>query len=118
MPSALRDSRLGGVNPSASKLRWARRRGAPIARQVSASDGWLRSSRNVVGPGSGRLRHLATRGWEELILQLQSYDGREGKEPNRAPGVRFRWTAEIFSKMLWAQALDAFGTSRLVAGRS
>ena len=34
------------------------------------------------------------------------------------PGVPSRWTAEIFSAMLWAQALDALGTSRLAAGRS
>ena len=48
---------------------------------------------------------------------LQNYDGRGGEEPNRAPGVRFRWTAEIFLAKLWAQALDALGTSRLAAGR-
>jgi hypothetical protein len=40
-----------------------------------------------VGPGPGRLRHFVSRGWEELVLMLQSRDGRKGEEPNRAPRV-------------------------------
>jgi hypothetical protein len=34
-------------------------------------------------------------------------------EPNRAPRVPSDLTALIFSAMLWARVLDAFGTSRL-----
>jgi hypothetical protein len=34
----------------------------------------------------------------ELLLALRSCDGRKGGEPNRAPGVRFRWTAEAASR--------------------
>jgi hypothetical protein len=29
----------------------------------------------------------------ELLFALRNHDGRKGGEPNRAPGVRFRWTA-------------------------
>jgi hypothetical protein len=47
-PSALRDSRLGGVNPSASKLRGARRRWSLITHHVSLFDGRLRSSRPYI----------------------------------------------------------------------
>ena len=38
-------------------------------------------------------------------------------EPNRAPRVRAGWMTEIILAILWAQVLDAFGTSGLVAGR-
>jgi hypothetical protein len=62
----------------------------------------------------GTSRLAAGRGWS---FDLKSCEGRGGEEPNRAPRVRFRWTAEIFSAILWAQALDALGTSRLAAGR-
>jgi hypothetical protein len=67
-----------------------------------------------VSDAFGTLRLVAGRG---LVLALQSHEGQGGEEPNRAPGVRFRWTAEIFSAVLWAQSSDAFGTSRLAAGR-
>jgi hypothetical protein len=49
-PSTLRDSRLEEAGPRSLELRGARKRGAPIARQVSASDGRLRSSRQSCGP--------------------------------------------------------------------
>jgi hypothetical protein len=36
---------------------------------------------------------------------------------NLLPGVPSGWTAENTSAILWARVLDAFGTSRLAAGR-
>jgi hypothetical protein len=39
---------------------------------------------NIVGPTPGRLRHFASRGWEEADPCLQSHDGEEAIEPNRA----------------------------------
>jgi hypothetical protein len=112
--STLRDSRLGGVNPSIFKVTRGEEARSLIARHVSAPDGRLRSSRLTVGPGPRRSRHFATRGLEELSFDLQCYEGRGGEEPNRAPRVRFRWTAEIFSALLWARVL---GRSRHFATR-
>jgi hypothetical protein len=40
-------------------------------------------------------------GWSSIFKVAR---GEEARSPNRAPGVRFRWTAEIFSAKLWAQA--------------
>jgi hypothetical protein len=60
---------------------------------------------NTVGPGPGRLRHFASRGWEELVFASKSRwekrrgakVGLDGNTVGPGPG--------------------AFGTSRLAAGR-
>jgi hypothetical protein len=69
-PSEPHDSRLGGVSPSALKLRWARRRGAQsYARCPLQMDGKDLLG-DTVGPGSGRPRHLVTHDLGELVLLL------------------------------------------------
>jgi hypothetical protein len=67
-----------------------------------------------VGPGPRFSRHLAPRKITELRVGVAM-----GEAPRwlySLPGVPSGWTAEISSAILWAQALDAFGTSRLAAG--
>jgi hypothetical protein len=73
--------------PCASKLRKARWRHSLIAHHVSLLMDGPDHLGKTVGPGPGCLRHFASRGWEEAVLVLQSYDGEEAIEPNRAPRV-------------------------------
>jgi hypothetical protein len=63
-----------------------------------------------VGPGSGRPRHFATRGWKRQVLGLKSCEGRGGEKPNRAPRVCFRWTTENSSAILWARHKKCFSS--------
>jgi hypothetical protein len=52
--------------------------------------------------------HLAA--MKELLLVLQSSDGRKGEEPNRAPHVPMEWMDEILS-MLWDPPCHAINVS-------
>jgi hypothetical protein len=62
-PSAPRDSRLGGVRPSALKLRGARRQWSPIEHHVSLRDlTAFTSPDDVVGPGPRFSRHFVSCG--------------------------------------------------------
>jgi hypothetical protein len=63
--------------------------------RVSPLDGWLRTLLDIVGPPLGTFSASGFGGMRELLLALRDRDGRKGEEPNRAPGVPFRWTATI-----------------------
>jgi hypothetical protein len=54
----------------------------------------LNSPDAAVGPRSWMLSLLRASGYEGAAFALRNRDGRKGGEPNRAPGVRFKWTAE------------------------
>jgi hypothetical protein len=76
-----------------------RREGEEPNRAPRVPSGWtaLISPDTFVGPGPRFPRHLASRGWKELVFLFQSCERREGEEPNRAPRVPSGWTAEILS---------------------
>jgi hypothetical protein len=84
-----------GVDPCFLKSRRAKCRDILIWRRTSFKYDGPKFTRCCCGPQvMDALVTSCIGDMRELLLALRNHDGREGGEPNHAPGVPFRWMTE------------------------